>query len=63
MFIITSDGVIRFYEKFKEHFQNMIMAYEHQPEKMAMKLKDYMKWLGDDRYFLSILYIIIFNGG
>lgn len=49
MFIITSDGVIRFWDKFKDQFQNMIMANEHSPEKLANKLKDYMKWLGDDR--------------
>lgn len=49
MFVITSDGVIRFYEKFKEQFQTLIMRHEQNPERLAHKLKDYMKWLGDDR--------------
>ena len=49
MFIVTSDGVIRFYEKFREQYQAMIMRNEQNPERLASKLKDYMKWLGDDR--------------
>ncbi len=49
LFIIASDGVIRFYEELKEQYQNMIMKLESQPEKLIDKLKSYLKWLGDDR--------------
>ncbi|KAJ3080681.1 hypothetical protein HK102_002885, partial [Quaeritorhiza haematococci] len=48
LFVMGSDGVIRFYDQFIEQYQAMIMKNENNIERMVDQLKDYMKWLRDD---------------
>ncbi|KAI8801304.1 hypothetical protein BJ742DRAFT_838062 [Cladochytrium replicatum] len=49
LFVVASDGVIRFYEKFRDEFRGMIMRHLDEVERSTEVLKEYMKWLRDDR--------------
>ncbi|KAJ3129618.1 hypothetical protein HK098_000769 [Nowakowskiella sp. JEL0407] len=56
LFVVASDGVIRYYDKFKEEFQGMVMRNSEDPERIVELMKEYMKWLRDDRSVIVCRY-------
>ncbi|TPX36740.1 hypothetical protein SmJEL517_g01283 [Synchytrium microbalum] len=48
-FVVASDGVIRFFKRFKKVFQEIISRNAETPEKCVEEMMNNLKWLRDDR--------------
>ncbi|KAI9207898.1 uncharacterized protein BJ171DRAFT_257015 [Polychytrium aggregatum] len=53
MVVLASDGVIRYYSKCKDDFQSIIIRNQESAAKVVDELKEYMKWLRDDRSVIA----------
>lgn len=49
VFVMASDGVIKFTNLFQNKFTGMVMKHRHSLSDMAHTLLDYLSFLGDDR--------------
>ena len=50
LFLVASDGVIRFYDKFRKDYDEVVMRYgERNPTRCVEELKKFLVWIGDDR--------------
>jgi len=49
LFILASDGVVRWYERDKPAYDRVILENRHDAKTMVLKMMDRMAWLRDDR--------------
>ncbi|ORX84459.1 hypothetical protein BCR32DRAFT_277156 [Anaeromyces robustus] len=49
LFVLASDGVIKFYNTFKNKYNDIIIKNHDNLKNMARILMEYMSFLGDDR--------------
>lgn len=49
LFLIASDGVVRWYGKQRHQYDELIVQHENDPSKLVDRMMNKMKWLMDDR--------------